>query len=411
MTQDDSTENTTAQDSPGASPQPTVTWPVKDGDVLVGSVKLSNGVYECSLPDGTLVETFRTHQFALEFLHQRGRTVPPEQQATRLKTDVEHLAHQSPTGWRFWLPDYAKRHGLAESKLAEMIEATIREAEKKARQEQAEECQREQRAEKQRSTARREDERKQREQQRTQKEADREAEKKRREREKELAAIVKLPSAQHESRLEAFAKRSGEDLDFLREEFSALVAVEEESSGINNVEPWPDPVDLNALLNETMAQVRRFVVPHSEAGAVAVVLWIAFAWVHEIAVHSPMLEVLGAEPDCGKSTLCGVTKFTAPRGFTGANLTGPALYRFVDRENPTFVIDNADKLFARRPDLAEIVNVSWTRNTKNPRVGPYGDTVWFDPFCPKVISGVNTVLPKDTKTRTITVRLLPQLPD
>src|SRR5262249_29088845 len=55
---------------PVAKPEPTVTWPVKDSDVLVGTVKLSKGVYECVLPDGSIIETFKTHKFALEFLHQ-----------------------------------------------------------------------------------------------------------------------------------------------------------------------------------------------------------------------------------------------------------------------------------------------------------------------------------------------------
>jgi hypothetical protein len=47
---------------PVAKPEPTVTWPVKDGDVLLGTVKFSKGVYECTLPDGSIVEIFKSSQ-------------------------------------------------------------------------------------------------------------------------------------------------------------------------------------------------------------------------------------------------------------------------------------------------------------------------------------------------------------
>ncbi len=77
--------------------------------------------------------------------------------------------------------------------------------------------------------------------------------------------------------------------------------------------------------------------------------------------------------------------------------------------HPTLIVDDADKLLERKPDLVHIINVSWTRGTKIPRQD-HGITRWFDPFCPKVISGVNVQLPKTTATRKITVKLLPKLP-
>jgi len=45
---------------PGTTPERTVTWPVKDGDALIGTVRLSKGVHECVLPDGTVVERAST---------------------------------------------------------------------------------------------------------------------------------------------------------------------------------------------------------------------------------------------------------------------------------------------------------------------------------------------------------------
>jgi hypothetical protein len=332
-----------------------------------------------------------------------------EERARRLKVEVELLARLYATEWLFWLDDSAKKHGIEPAKLKAMIEATIKARDKRARQEQADQHRREQRAEQQRVAADRKEERQRREQQRAQQQADKEAERKQREREKEFAALIKLPSAEHGPRLAALAKRLGEDLDFLSDEFAQFAASEEKSSDATSVAPWPEPVDVRALLTELTTQLRRYVVVHDDAAAVVIVLWIAFVWVHEIAVHSPILVFTGAEPDTGKTTTCGVLKLLTPRAYAAAELTGPNLYRFVDHLHPTLIIDDADQLFERKPDLVHIVNVSWTRGTKVPRQD-HGVTRWFDPFCPKVIAGVKLLLPKTTTTRAITIKLLPKLP-
>jgi putative DNA primase/helicase len=335
---------------------------------------------------------------------------PDEERARRLKVEVERLARLPLVEWMFYLDDVAKKHDVESAKLKAMVEAVIKETEKKAREEKAEDRQREQRAEKQQASARREQERQQREEKREQERADKEAKKRERERAKEFAAIFKLPKAEHEARLAALAKRLDEDLDFLRDEFVAFAETEDKSSStIGDVEPWPEPVDTPVLLTELTTQLRRYIVMHDDA-AIAVALWTMFAWIHEVAVHSPLLIFTSAEPDTGKTTACGVIKYLTPRAYSAAELTGPNLYRFVDHMRPTLIVDDADQLFERRPDLAHIVNVGWTRGTKIPRQGPGGVTHWFDPFCPKLIAGVKLALSKATASRTITVKLLPKLP-
>jgi putative DNA primase/helicase len=333
--------------------------------------------------------------------------ISPEERARRLKIEVERLSSQSPTEWMFWLNDSAEKHGIPSAQLKAMIEATIKAKEKQARADKAEDQRREQRVENQRVAARREEERQRREQQRAQEKADKEAERKQLKREKEFAALLKLPSAEHESRLVALAKRLDEDLEFLRDEFAQFAAMEEKSGEKGYVEPWPELVDARALLTELMTQARRYLVMHDDA-AVAVTLWIAFAWLHDIAVHSPHLVFTSAEGDTGKTTACGVVGFLTPRPYLAAELTGPSLYRFVDHMRPTLIIDDADNLLQRRPDLVHIINVSWTRGTKIPRQH-HGVTCWFDPFCPKVIAGVNVSLPKTTASRTVTIKLVPRL--
>ena len=66
------------------------------------------------------------------------------------------------------------------------------------------------------------------------------------------------------------------------------------------------------LLTDLIAQLRRYIVVRDDA-AVAIVLWIMFAWMHDIAVHSPYLVFTSAEGDTGKTTACDVLKFLTPR--------------------------------------------------------------------------------------------------
>jgi putative DNA primase/helicase len=340
--------------------------------------------------------------------------------ASRLKTEVERLAKLPPAEWMFYLDDIAKKHDIPPAKLKVMIEATIKVADKKAREAKAEEQRLEQRAEKKRQTEQKEQQRTvvqlQRQQERDQQRADKEDEKKAlardKERDKEFANIIKLPGAEHEARLTALAKRLDKELDVLRDEFAMFVELEETRSPATMaiVESWPEPVDTKALLAEVTKQVKRYVALYDDDITTAVVLWIAFAWLHEaIAVYSPMLLIKAAGIDAGKTTLSSVIGFLTPRAQRAAAITGPSLFRLVDHLHPTLIIDNADDLFKRKPDLVEIVSASWTRGHKIPRAVPHGDVHFFDPFCPKIITGVNPHMDKQTRSRCIPVELLPKL--
>jgi hypothetical protein len=329
--------------------------------------------------------------------------VTPEERARRLKVEVERLASLPQVEWLFYVSDdagVAEKHGVSRAVLREMVEATIRANEKKAREDKAEDRQREKRAEKAQTRARREEERKQREQEQAQKAAER----KRQERDKEFAAIAKLPRLVHEVRLAELAKRSGEDLEILRGEFAAFRGTED---SIRDVEPWPEPVETAMVLTEVMAQLRRYVILHDDV-AVAITLWVAFAWVHEVAVHSPILVVTSAEADSGKTTTLGVIERLTPRQYSAVELTGANVYRIVDRLNPTLIIDEADQLFQRKTGLAHVVNAGWGKGVKIPRM-VRGEIQDFDPFCPKAIGMKGLSLPTTTASRAIICKLWPKL--
>jgi hypothetical protein len=300
----------------------------------------------------------------------------PEERARRLQVEVDQLASKPTCEWMFYLETegLAEKHGIACVALKKMIEATIKEREKKAREDRAEGV----RAEKA----------------------------KKQKKERAFKTLDALPEAEQERRLADLARDLEEDPATMREEFT------DASSPPVDSEPelWPEAVDTAALLEELIAQLQRFIVFRHSTDATAVALWLTFSWIHAVATHSPNLAATSPEPDCGKSTLMGVLGRLTPRPFTSVELTGPALYRIVDRDHPTMIIDEADDLFHRKPDLRHVINAGWSRGTKIPRV-VQGVVREFDPFCPKAIALKGTEMPNTTASRSIIIDLWPKRPE
>jgi putative DNA primase/helicase len=225
--------------------------------------------------------------------------------------------------------------------------------------------------------------------------------------------------AEHPARLAALAKRIGEDIDVLRAAFAEYASTDvgggsvSEKTAKGRSETWPGPVATAALLDEILAQIQRYVVIHDAAAADICALSVPFAWVHdEAATHSPILVIQAADIESAKTTLTFVLSWLTPQARVIVKPTGPSLYRLVDRSHPTLLLDNGDKLLARDRDLADIVNASWTRGVRIPRTVD-GNIYEFDPFCFKIINGVDLLphLDPATRTRCIVVDLLPKLPE
>ena len=335
--------------------------------------------------------------------------IASEEKDRRVMTEAKRLAGLAPGEWRLWIGRSAERLGVSRATLQEIVEAVIKDKEQKTRAAQADERRQEACVEKQR---REEQHKREREQRRLEKDAER----KRKEKNNAFATLIKLPSNQHEAKLAALATQLGEDLPALRDEFSEFVAESIVTPPVTDwhVEPWPQPVATAALLQELIIKIRKHIVarPHE---VLAIALWVTLAWVHEVtATHSPYLVATSAEPDSGKTTTLGVLGFVVPKPFTAAEPTGPAIYRFVDREKPTLLVDEADDLFQRKSDVKHIFNVAWTRGTKIPRqvqVQGVSMTVWFDPFCPKVVGLLGMKLPRTLVGRSIVIKLLPKKAD
>jgi Protein of unknown function (DUF3631)/Zinc-binding domain of primase-helicase len=223
--------------------------------------------------------------------------------------------------------------------------------------------------------------------------------------------LAKLPPGVKLAReIKSAAKRLGISQDAINDELEAR-RDEKANAPLHDhwiVEPWPEPIDSDSLLRDIMLRIRRHVVC-SHDDALAISLWIMFAWVHDaVATHSPILNINSAEPESGKSTTLGLISFLVPRCVSSVEISEAAVYRAIELWQPCFAIDEFDSVLASedKSALRSIINSGHTRGQGVVRcVEPDLTPRLFKTFCPKAIGMVGRKLPATTLGRCIMVEL------
>jgi putative DNA primase/helicase len=172
-------------------------------------------------------------------------------------------------------------------------------------------------------------------------------------------------------------------------------------------QPWSEPVAVNAVLDELCAFVKRFVVVNEHA-LVAITLWVAFTYFFDIAETSPRLAILSPTKRCGKTRALEVLLMLCLRPVSASNLSPSAIFRMVDLEHPTLIIDEADTWNANKNDeLRGILNSDHTpANAFVIRNVPIGDKEWmphkFSTWCPIAMAAIGK-LPETWLDRSIVI--------
>jgi len=153
--------------------------------------------------------------------------------------------------------------------------------------------------------------------------------------------------------------------------------------------------------------IRYVVVP--PAGAVAIVLWVAHAHAVQGSDVTPYLHISSPEKRCGKTRLLEVVELLVPRPWRAAGVSEAVLYRRIERDAPTLLLDEVDAVFGRRADdtqgLRALLNAGNRRGAVVSRcVGKGEKLVDFGVFCPKILAGIGT-LPDTVADRSIPIRM------
>jgi len=182
-------------------------------------------------------------------------------------------------------------------------------------------------------------------------------------------------------------------------------------------EPLPPPV-LADVLDQVAALLRRHVAFPSTAARDAVALWAAHTHVYDRFDSTPRLCLVSAEKQSGKTRSLELLELLVPRAVHVANITVAALFRLVEAEKPTFLLDEADRYFGRKSadqheDLIALVNAGHRSGATVPRVVGDGASMSvrkFPVFAPAAIAGIGE-LPDTITDRSVFVRMRRRAPD
>jgi hypothetical protein len=171
---------------------------------------------------------------------------------------------------------------------------------------------------------------------------------------------------------------------------------------------------LTDLLDETRLFVRRFVVV-GETELDAIALWNAHTFVYDCGRATPYLHPHSPEPGSGKTTLLDVLELTARDAIQADGLSEAALFRLIDKNRPTLLVDEVDAVFGKKNSdstegIRQVLNSGYRKHKQVWRcVPPSQDVRAFDVYCPKATAGLNE-LPGTLAHRSIPIAMQPPLP-
>ena len=170
---------------------------------------------------------------------------------------------------------------------------------------------------------------------------------------------------------------------------------------VKTVEPWDKPIALNELLDEIRKVFHRHIVCDSEVKTAAT-LWVAYSWCIEHVPFAPLAIITAPEKACGKTQLLEVMGRLSRKPLMASGISPAAVFRVVDAEKPTLLIDEADTFVKSNEELRGIINCGYSRISPNiiRTVGDNHEPKAFNVFGAKVLCGIGK-LPDTIMSRAI----------
>ncbi len=213
---------------------------------------------------------------------------------------------------------------------------------------------------------------------------------------------------------------------------------------LQDVEPWPEPVDGRVLLDELKAWLVLFVVLPKWAAEI-LALWILHTFAFLLRDTSTYIGLESPIRRCGKTTLMSVLHDLVNRPLASSNVSSSSLFHAIDELRPTFFIDEGDMLLPGKTEVRGILNAGYktkmsyvlrVANQKADRVqrqsvgaserencanqegdasakkvgGKRSRLISYSCFCPKIMAQIGR-LPDTLADRCIIVRMQRKTPD
>ncbi len=173
------------------------------------------------------------------------------------------------------------------------------------------------------------------------------------------------------------------------------------------------PVELANVLDSISDFLQRYVVFSSPAQPTAIALWVAHTWALDAFEYTPYLRVDSPEKQCGKSRVLDCLELITLKAWRTISPSEAVLFREIDRDGPTLLLDETDTLFCNGKDdraesLRALLNAGFERKARVPRCVGQGSSFavqHFAVFCAKAFAGIGS-LPDTIRDRCISIRLV-----
>jgi uncharacterized protein DUF3631/DNA primase RepB-like protein len=230
-----------------------------------------------------------------------------------------------------------------------------------------------------------------------------------------LVELARLSRFEYDRRRKAEAKKLGIQLSTLDHEVAELRAQNAADKDFLphwTVEPWPEQVDSERLLDALRAHFRRYVVLPEHAD-IALALWTLNTWVFESFDVVPYLSITSPTRRCGKTVLMTLLYWLSCRGKKSDSMSKAAIYRSVDGEKPTLVLDEVGWVLDTKDDRQGILCGGFERNGHTEVCEGEGTAITtrrFSTYCPKAF-GLIGQLTATLTDRAIVIAMQRKLPN
>ena len=207
-----------------------------------------------------------------------------------------------------------------------------------------------------------------------------------------IKRLAKLEPIEYGRRRKDAARTLGVTVDILDKEVSEhRKEGEKDSAALPHwrAEPWPDAVASGQLLDSITAVFTRYIVLPKHA-AEALALWILHAWTFDAGDISPFVVLTSPTRRCGKTSVLILLNWLTPRSELASNISPSAIFRYIEDQQPTLLVDEADTFIKSSEEARGILNSGHTRAAayviRNVEIGGQHKSQRFSTWAPKAIA-------------------------
>ena len=175
---------------------------------------------------------------------------------------------------------------------------------------------------------------------------------------------------------------------------------------VEDLTPATGTVDIELLLDN----IDKYISAHAilpKGASAAITLWCLASYNINCFRILPRLAITSPEKRCGKSTVLDLIEAFSHKALITSNMTSATIFRLIDKEQPTLIIDEADTFVANgSSEMTGIINSGHAESRANIArcVGDGNDVKVFSTWAPMVLAAIGS-LPSTIMDRSVIITL------